>query len=163
MSKAIDTLKFWKDRIKHAKIDGVMHYSVYLKATMSDIDVRHRAIIRKLGINKPGVRVLDAGCGYGRNAEWFPIENYLGIDFSPDFIDEAVVRYPKYVFQVADLTKELPFEANHFDWAVFNSIRQMVQGNLAPEVWETMLANAKRVAKKVLILEYVAPEQYEIL
>ena len=163
MSKPIDTLKFWKDRIDAAKKEGPMHYSIYLKKTMSDIDARHHQIIQKLGINKQGVQVLDAGCGYGRNAKWFSEKNYVGIDFSPDFIDEAKIHFPDYDFHVVDLMIPLPFGEKQFDWAIFNSIRQMVEGNLGKEAWETMLENTKKVAKNVLILEYTTPEQYDIL
>lgn len=163
MPKPIDKLSFWKERIDGAKKEGVMHYSVYLKHTMADIDVRHREIVRKLGINKPGIKVLDAGCGYGRTCGWFHTNDYVGVDFSPDFVEEARRQYPAYTFAQVDVLSELPFEHGQFDWAICVSIKQMVEGNMGKEAWEVMMKNLKKVVKNVLILEYTSPEIYEVL
>lgn len=105
-------------------------------------------------------KVLDAGCGYGRWSELF--EDYVGVDFSPDFIDEAKRKYPSKNFIVADL-KDLPFNKNEFDIAFCVSIKQMVRANLGDEEWNLMLKELKRVAKKVLILEYEDPKPFEVI
>lgn len=155
--KEINKLGFWKDRIDKAK-KGVEHYSVYIcqEAMWERINQVHKEILQKECSGK----VLDAGCGYGRWSELF--DDYLGVDFSPDFIAEAKAKYPNKDFIVGNL-KDLPFKDKTFDVAFCVSIKRMVQDNLGNEEWELMQKELKRVAKKVLILEYETPEPYEVL
>lgn len=155
--KPIDKLDFWKDRITHAK-KTKEHFSVYITKDehWNHINEVHREILLKECSGK----VLDAGCGYGRWSELF--DNYVGVDFSPDFIEEARKKYLDKSFKVADL-KKLPFKAKEFDVAFCVSIKQMVRANLGDTEWEMMLKELKRVAKKVLILEYEDPNPYEII
>jgi len=155
--QSIEDINFWKERIKRAKKEKIQ-YSVYLAndSTWKDIEAKHKEITQKICKGK----VLDAGCGYGRMSEWF--DDYLGVDFSPDFIEWAKELYPDKKFEIADLYK-LPYKDKEFDWAVCGSIKQMVIGNLGNEEWGKMEAELKRVAKQVLILEYTSPDKYEIL
>jgi ubiquinone/menaquinone biosynthesis C-methylase UbiE len=88
--------------------------------------------------------------------------NYIGVDFSPDFIDWSKKDNPNKEFLVADL-KTLPFKDNEFDWAFCVSIKKMIEDNLGNQDWSKMQNELKRVAKKVLILEYEEPEKFEIL
>lgn len=160
MSKPVDDINFWKGRIEEAK-RGYDHYSVYVAnlTLWKFIEKNHRAIIHQ-HIRKSDA-VLDAGCGYGRAVEFLPT-HYTGVDFSPDFIKLAKERYPDKTFIVSKL-ESLPFNDHDFDWAVCISIKTMIKNNLGEDAWLAMEKELKRVAKKILILEYEDPTQYEIL
>lgn len=155
--KPIDKLEFWKDRIDRASGERE-HHSVYVTtpADWAAIGVAHRAILEKLVSGK----VLDAGCGYGRVSEW--VDDYTGVDFSPDFVALARAKYPGKRFEVANL-KALPFADGEFDWAVAVSIKDMVVGQMGEGEWGLMQAELSRVAKKVLLLEYTRPEAYIVI
>lgn len=148
MSKPVDTIEFWADRIKTAKKE---HYSVYVAGDnlWEAIRLIHQEIMDDHISDTD--KVLDAGCGYGRWSTHF--DNYVGVDFSPDFIEKAKKKYPEKTFVQADL-KKLPFKDKEFDWAFCVSIKQMIVDNLGKEQWNLMEKELKRVANKVLILEY---------
>lgn len=147
----IDKKEFWAKRLMDAKSIKHIHYSVYLAndTLWSRINKAHVDVINK--IIKPSDKVLDAGCGYGRLSELF--KNYIGIDFSPDFIKEAKQLYPQKTFEVQDLRK-LPFKNKEFDVGLVVSVKHMIIGNMGAEAWFPMENELKRVCKKVLILEY---------
>ena len=74
----------------------------------------------------PEMRILDAGCGWGRNSEIFVKNDYQiwGIDNSEDAIRELHgllpswnKAYNKARFSVADLD-EIPFPDEHFDFII---------------------------------------------
>lgn len=157
MSKPVDQLDFWADRLRTAVS---LHYSVYVanEPLWNNINTHHRRIFDK--IIPKDAKVLDAGCAYGRWSTHF--ENYVGVDFSPDFIKLAKEKFPEKIFLVANL-KALPFSDKEFDWAFCVSIKTMVVNNLGEEEWDMMESELKRVAKKVLILEYENPEPFEVL
>jgi len=157
MGKPIFDLNFWKERIEGAK-KGREHYSVYVTSDgdWKKLNQVHKDILAKVVSGK----VLDAGCGYGRTSEW--IDDYVGVDFSPDFIALAQKNYPNKEFVQADL-RELPFGNEEFDWAICTSIKEMIVNNMGKSEWDKMEKELKRVAKKVLILEYTEPEKYFIL
>lgn len=157
--KPIDTVNFWKERIDYAKKQGKEQFSVYQAndTLWSRITEIHKKVIKQLGVNG---KVLDAGCGFGRASEWFT--DYVGVDFSPDFIAEAKRKYPDRTFVQSDL-KKLDFKDKSFDWVIVISIKEMIVDNLGQEEWDAIEKELKRVGKKVLILEYTEPERYEIV
>lgn len=157
MAKPINDLSFWRDRIETAVRP---QYSVYVAhdALWNRILDDHLAII--LEHIKPNESVLDAGCGYGRMSQY--LDNYTGVDFSPDFISLAKKNYPGEVFIQANL-KQLPGKTGQFDWALVISIKKMVEDNLGTDEWLQILQELKRVAKGVLILEYEDSKNYEII
>lgn len=159
MSKPIDKTEFWKERIDTAVKDQYMVYVTGDQDWKRIFDA-HVEIINKT-IPKDAT-VLDAGCGYGRMSELFNKELYVGVDFSPDFIKKSQAKYPDNLFYIMNL-KKLDFKDGKFDWAFCVSIKKMVEDNLGEEEWLKMLAELKRVAKKVLILEYEDPKPFEIL
>lgn len=152
--------EYWKYRLEEAEKMNSLYYSVYLtrRDDWKNIEKAHREIIEKeIPLD---ARVLDAGCGFGRGYEMLKPRKYLGVDFSPDFIEKAKSLY-EGDFMVGDLTS-LPFK-KEFDWAVCISIKQMIIGKSSQEHWDRMEKELKRVAKKILILEYTDPEKYEVL
>lgn len=159
MERTINETGFWKERIKKADQSKHEHHSVYLcnPIMWRDIAKVHQGIVQKVTKGK----VLDAGCGYGRSSEWFG-KDYVGVDFSPDFIAMAQAKYPEKEFMVASLDK-LPFKDKEFDWAICVSIRHMVIHYTGAESWKPMEKELQRVAKNILFLEYTNPEKYEIL
>lgn len=159
-NKPVQEEQFWRGRLRSAKEHGDVRYSVYLTSRddWRHLNQTHKDIIDKL--IKPEDNVLDAGCGYGRASEW--IENYTGIDLSPDLIEHAKRMYPDKDFIVGSL-KQLPYQDNEFDWSICISIKAMIIGNCGKEEWDIMLKELKRVAKKVLVLEYTNPQDHEVL
>ena len=155
MSNPVNKEDFWKWRIENAK---ELHHSVYLTSEEDwrNIEKAHKEIVEPYKDKK----VLDAGCGYGRSSEWFT--NYLGVDFSPDFIELAKSKYPDKEFMEADL-KDLPFKDNEFYVAVCVSIKNMIVGQLGGEVWDKMEKELLRVAKEVVLLEYTNPKEHNVL
>lgn len=146
--KKVDTVEFWKDRIDTATEE---HFSVYVAAQplWDAINSIHNEIMDKV-IPKDAY-VLDAGCGFGRWSTKF--DKYLGIDFSPDFIEMAKRKFPHKQFEQQNL-KSLPYKDNTFDWAIVISIKAMIVNNCGADEWDMMEKELKRVCKKVLILEY---------
>lgn len=74
----------------------------------------------------PGKKILDAGCGVGRNSEYFVRHNYdiYGVDKNELAIEKAkeqiVLWNAQFVlerFLVADLA-EIPFPDNNFDFII---------------------------------------------
>ena len=161
MHNPTDTIEFWKQRIENAKKYPKFHivYST-IRSDWNKINRIHKKILTYE--IEPTDMVLDAGCGYGRWAKHFEKDKYLGIDFSPDLIEMARKENKGYKFINAEL-KDMPFDDLEFDVAFCVSIKKMIIGNSGHEVWKTIEKELKRVAKKILILEYTDPLEYEIL
>lgn len=78
----------------------------------------------------PSMRVLDAGCGSGRNTQYFVQNNFdiWGVDQQAEAIeiikDNVGIWNPKYDlsrFQIANLEK-IPFPNNHFDFIISSAV-----------------------------------------
>lgn len=63
-----------------------------------------------------GNKILDVGCGSGRDAKYFVNKNYeyVGLDISEGMIKIAKEKNPNANFVLGDMRK-LPFENNSFD------------------------------------------------
>lgn len=148
----VDKLDFWHDRIETAKKNGRLHQSVYLCSDTlwkNILEVHKKILFDEI---KPTDKVLDAGCGYGRMAVYW--DNYVGVDFSYDFIAEAKKINPDKTFITADLKDLHMFKDKEFDVGFCISIKAMIQSNLGMEEWDKMQKELQRVCKKLLILEY---------
>jgi SAM-dependent methyltransferase len=73
-------------------------------------------IVALLGL-RPGARILDAGCGFGRTVGVLRELGFdaVGVDISPAVIAEAQRRNPGPAYLVHDLTEPLPDEVERFD------------------------------------------------
>ena len=159
---------YWRGRIEQAKYE---HQAVY-KCTLGEwqaIEAKHRNIIAKN--IKPGDRVVDAGCGWGRLIELMPqtwTGDYVGVDLSPDFIKIAAARYPRAPgpvrhFIQSDLRALAKWElTKKFDWAVLISIKYMIIRNCGQPFWEEVEAGLKHVANNILYLEYDVNDEGEV-
>lgn len=153
MTEPILETTYWKKRLDEAK---ELHHSVFRcdKTLWLQIETKHRDILAStIGREES---VLDCGCGWGRLLTLMPdpwVGDYLGIDLSPDFIRLAVRKHPTYQFMEMDL-RHASFCGRGFDWAILISIRPMVKRNLGNEIWSQMEAEIRKVANKLLYLEY---------
>ncbi len=70
-----------------------------------------------------GFKILDAGCGSGRNMTYFIHNgfNITGIDIDENQIETLQKQYRKHQFKVAGL-EEIPFSENHFDYIICNAV-----------------------------------------
>jgi SAM-dependent methyltransferase len=65
-------------------------------------------------------RVLDVGCGPGTNTHHFEHTDYVGVDFNPDYIENARRRHHRN-FLVADIRKYTAAPGERFDFILVNS------------------------------------------
>jgi SAM-dependent methyltransferase len=102
-------------------------------------------------------RVLDVGCGPGTNAPHFKHTSYLGIDFNPDYIENARRRFPGE-FVVADVTNYKVKPEDGFDFILVNSILHHIDDRNTENILEH-LATLLTPDGYVHILELVDPEK----
>lgn len=163
-SNRTQDLEFWRERIRESPEDILRAMGAGFD--WETIDAAHKTVFKKLGVS--GV-VLDVGCGPGRSTpRWFSPDNYVGIDFLPEFIEAARRRFPLHRFGVQDITRSLPFRSGEFDWALLISVKVVIAPVVGKETWDRVEKELKRVARNVLILEYaegnaVDAVKYELL
>jgi tellurite methyltransferase len=91
--------------------------------------------------------ILDAGCGYGRNMQWFIENNFrvYGIDQSQDAIEQAELLYPEMAanFKVGGI-EMLPFADLFFDYVISNAVLHFAKGEAH---FYKMVAEMVRVLK----------------
>lgn len=152
----VNSPEFWKQRLEEYKND--LRLSVYhtSQEDWDRVNEAHKRVVQEVVYGK----VLDAGCAFGRVSEW--VQDYTGVDISPDFIDIAQRMYPDRKFLVGDL-KKLPFKDKEFDWAICVSIKAMINREVGKREWIKIRDELKRVSKNILILEYSFYDKYEIL
>lgn len=110
----------------------------------------NRAVVKERFQKLNGERVLDLGCGYGYYTDWFQCigGHPVGIDGAAAMIAIARERYPECEFDVADITKPLPFPDESFDIVFCNQVL------MDTEHAETVFAESRRVLKRGGILYY---------
>lgn len=148
---------YWKGRLKVVQEAGLpQHHAIFkiAEGAWRFIEEKHREILAyRIG---PDQSVLDCGCGWGRLLTLMPANwkgDYLGIDISPDFIALAEKEHSDFLFKVGDLRDaEALAMGQQFDWAVMISIRPMVKRHTG--IWPECEAAIRKVAKKLLYLEY---------
>lgn len=192
MTEPILSTDYWRHRLAQAQTAGELHHAVFRCPLdrWQRIEAKHREILARHV--KPTDHVLDAGCGYGRLLDLMPEDRqradeddvgyYVGVDLSPDLIREAKQRYEKISewllpgeeglnkirFHVGDLRDLSPlFPTNWrprdgFDLAILISIRPMVRRNCGEDVWAQMERELRRVARRLLFLEYDETDEGEV-
>jgi len=92
---------------------------------LGQIDIYLIDQIMKGRYQNPFEKILDAGCGPGRNLDWF-LENgfdIFGIDRNRENIDQLLVKYPKQPkrFILGELDA-IPFPDQHFDHIISSAV-----------------------------------------
>ena len=158
MPEPVTNPDYWKERLRSALLRGKLHEAVFLEneTRWKAIEEKHsRILCRHIGREDS---ILDAGCGYGRMLDLLPSYwqgLYQGIDVCKEFIDLAKAKYSvDYDFAVGSLHDMSKFADRAFDWAILISVRPMLIRNMGEEYWLKCERELKRVAKKLLYLEY---------
>jgi len=158
MSEAICDPRYWARRLREAPHDQP-HHAIFKcpRDRWERIEAKHREILA--ATIHPAASVLDAGCGWGRLLTLMPnnwFGDYLGLDLSPSFIEQARRFHRHRHFYVADLRKYLPNPSDgpRWTWGVLISIRPMIRRHLGGEAWEEIERNLRGHCSKLLYLEY---------
>lgn len=120
------------------------------------IDVRWRRLAAAATRLQPGQSAIDVACGSGRltaelsrRAEGGRV---VGLDFSRRMLARARTDYPRLVFFEGDALR-LPFAEGEFDAATMAfGLRNLADPRLG-------LAELARVARRVVVLEFVKPPE----
>jgi len=95
-----------------------------LKKSIKDIDIYILDQILK-DLYQPGAKILDAGCGSGRNLKWFYESGFEihGTDTDTEPLLRCKELYPtqKENFIEANIEK-MPYKANSFDHVICNAV-----------------------------------------
>jgi len=153
-------LDFWQGRLKEAQRINLPSHAIGMGFNFPLIDKIHKEIVAKE--IKSDDKVLDAGCGYGRICEWFSPQQYVGIDFVPEFVHLAKEFHPTYMFHRMDIRESLRFAPKVFDWGICISMKEMIRRDAGQEEWDEIEKNLKVNCKKLLILEYGNSREEEI-
>ena len=124
---------------------------INIREAFGDIDIYLFDQIQK-GRFSPGMKILDAGCGGGRNVVWL-MRN--GFDVAAIDVDERAVEAVRAMagrwapellstnFQTAPLDA-IPFASASFDWVICNAVMHFAENRSQFDRW---LAEMWRVLK----------------
>lgn len=102
-------------------------------------------VLRQVPLQLAGARVLEVGCGTGKNSAWLVSQarELIALDFSPGMLDVARrrVRSSAARFVEHDITRPWPVDAESVDVVVGNLVLEHVR-ELAP-----VFAEAARVLR----------------
>jgi len=149
--KDVDFCKssFWERRFKESKSFEM----AVQKVDWNSVNLKQEEIINR----HCSGRVLDAGCGYGRITKFLgnKITDYIGIDCTPFFINEARRKFPKRKFILGDI-RGTEFDDKSFDWGIAIGMADSIY-------WPEMKKELQRICKKVIVLWCEGEKEYEIL
>jgi ubiquinone/menaquinone biosynthesis C-methylase UbiE len=88
-------------------------------------------------------KVLELGCGWGRGVDTLiqACDHYTGLDKNEPLINSLQAKYPKHIFQVADLPHLTKLKDNTFDFVVTFQVIEHIQDD------NKFLSEAHRVLK----------------
>jgi ubiquinone/menaquinone biosynthesis C-methylase UbiE len=93
-----------------------------------DLDAR---VVRQSPVHVAGARVLELGCGTGKNSEWLAAQAHslVALDFSPGMLDVARrrVRSERVRFVEHDITRPWPVEPSSIDVVIGNLVLEHVR------------------------------------
>jgi SAM-dependent methyltransferase len=110
-----------------------------IREAFGDIDIYLFDQIQK-GRFRPGMKILDAGCGGGRNIIWFLRNGFevFGIDVDAraiaDIRKSLAPNLSPENFQTANL-ESIPFPDASFDWVVCNAVLHFAQDRSEFDRW----------------------------
>ena len=84
--------------------------------------------------NLTGKKILDLGCGIGKEENYISNKGYdiIGIDFAENIIKEAKNKFPNCKFEIMDLNN-LNYPSNFFDGILFiNTLFHIPESKLNP-------------------------------
>ncbi|MBN2636234.1 MAG: class I SAM-dependent methyltransferase [Prolixibacteraceae bacterium] len=108
----------------------------------------------------PGLKIIDVACGTG--AQVFELasksESVMGVDLSESMIKKAFqLKYKNNVgnadFKVCDATNLSDFYNGQFDYAILS----LALHQFSTELHSSILNEMKRIADKILIVDYAVP------
>jgi tellurite methyltransferase len=123
----------------------------------------------------PEMKILDAGCGGGRNIIYFMREgfNVFAVDQNPQAI-EQIKYYSKILetnlppknFQISPIEK-MPFPDNYFDWIISNAVLHFAENKeqfdqMLNEMWRVLKQNGilfARLASSIGIEHLIVPTE----
>ena len=109
MNKIIDNYNAWANRYDEASNSTSELDKIVLKQSLSNIDF---------------FKVLELGCGTGKNTEWLitKADSLIGLDFSKNMLDIAKnkIQSDKVAFIETDLNEDWPVKSESFDLAVIS-------------------------------------------
>lgn len=123
----------------------------------------------------PDMKILDAGCGDGRNIIYLLREGFdvYAIDQNPEAIEqikyfakELSLSISSENFQTAPI-EEMPFPDTHFDWIISNAVLHFAENpnrfnQMLIEMWRTLKPNGKlfvRLASSIGIENLIIPTE----
>lgn len=168
MTLPVTSQNFWRQRILQTLATGRdLHTVIYDidPATWKTIQNSTAGILNRHC--SPGIKLLDAGCGYGAMYDGFcqygvlRLVQYTGIDLSQDLIDLGKVRHPNLDLRQGDLL-HLPYGDDHFDIVVCRSVRDMLLENNLDDEWLRIHTELRRVGQSLLLLEYDNLDNYTL-
>src|SRR5215203_4479753 len=116
-----------------------------------DLDAR---VVRGSPLHVAGSRVLELGCGTGKNSEWLAAQarELVALDFSPGMLDVARrrVRAAHVRFVEHDITRSWPVESASMDIVVGNLVLEHVR-DLGPVYTEA--ARVLRTGGQLFVCE----------
>ena len=145
-----------------------------VQETFGNIDIYLFDQIQK-GRFSPNMKILDAGCGGGRNIIYFLREGFdvSAVDQNPEAI-EQIKQYAKQLapnlpsdnFQTSPIER-MPFPDQHFDWIISNAVLHFAENptqfnQMLFEMWRTLRINGKlfvRLASSIGIENLVIPTE----
>lgn len=104
---------------------------------------------------RPGLKVLELGCGPGTNAPLFRDCEYVGIDINPSYIAKAQRLFPQHTFVTADVLTH-DFASVAYDWILVNSFLHHLDDHQVAAIFASI---ARIRAGRVLILDLVLPPE----
>lgn len=145
-----------------------------IREIFGDIDIYLFDQIQK-GRFTPDMKILDAGCGGGRNliylmragCEVFAVDqNAEAIEQIKYFAKNLAPNLPFENFQIASV-EQMPFPDNHFDWVISNAVLHFAENaqqfdRMILEMWRVLKPNGvlfARLASSIGIENLIIPTE----